>query len=110
MFLQVSDSHFYNGPRQEALENLTWQKDLECHLVLCQKLLTEFCCLIPILPAQNGSSVMLFAQSHTTGKQTLNQLCLRPKAEFSDPSALSKYPSRRADAGWEGWVSFPSAV
>lgn len=61
MFLQVSGSSFYNGPRQVALENLAWQKDLECHLVLYQKLLTEFCCLIPILPAQNGSSVMLFA-------------------------------------------------
>lgn len=47
MFLQVSDSPFYDGPRQEAFENLAWQKDLECHLVLCQKLLTEFCCLIP---------------------------------------------------------------
>lgn len=92
-FCRLSSTIFHNGPGKAALYTWTCRKDLECHLALCWKLLTDICHSVPVLPVKNGSSVTHYLPKATRVWQTdsepvvseakkLSFLTLQPQANI----------------------------
>jgi hypothetical protein len=104
-FCRLSITIFHNGPGKAALYTWTCRKDLECHLALCWKLLTDICHSVPVLPVKNALSHTTCLKPHESGKPTLNQLYLRPKSWVFSPFS-PKQISIQEDCGRWGRLAF----